>query len=117
MGLNVIIPDTMQVRSDGVNVVLLVHEREVGGSAAAAILDDDDDDDRDFPERARTAVEAVLNGVQDVVIEELKAGWPPPRLGPICRCQGPEQWVDRLWAGTGTRTRRWCGSTQSRSPS
>lgn len=62
--LNSIIPCTMKVRDDGANVVLLVGEREIGGSAAAAILDDDDD--RDFAERARTAVEAVLtSGVRD----------------------------------------------------
>jgi len=60
-------------------VVLLVDEREVGGSAAAAILDDEDD--RDLAERARTVVQAVLNGTQDVVIEELKEGWPPARTG------------------------------------
>jgi hypothetical protein len=77
--LNSIIPSTMKVRHDGANVVLLVGEREIGGSAAATILDDDDD--RDFAERARTAVEAVLSGVQDVVIEELKGGWPAASTG------------------------------------
>jgi hypothetical protein len=46
---------------------------------SAAILDDGDD--RDLAERARTAVEAVLNGVQDVVIEELKGGWPAGAAG------------------------------------
>jgi hypothetical protein len=77
--LSLIIPATMEVRRDGANVVLLVDEREIGGSAAAVILDDDDD--RDLADRARTAVEAVLNGVQDVVIEELKEGWPTAPTG------------------------------------
>ncbi len=81
----------MQVRRDGANVVLMVDERVVGGSAAAALLDDDDD--RDLADRARTAVEAVLNGVQDVVIEELKrAGRPPLDRGRFAAARSTSSW-------------------------
>lgn len=74
-----IVPDTMQVRSEGSKVVIFVGQREAGGSAAAVLVDDDDD--RDLSERAETAVRAVLNGVQDCVIEELKESWPPAPSG------------------------------------
>jgi hypothetical protein len=55
-------------------VILVTGSGQNGASGAAAILEDEDG--RDLIERIETAGRAVLNGLQDGVIEELGEGWP-----------------------------------------
>lgn len=74
--LDRLVPDPVAVTVDDANVVIMVRQQEAGSSGAAAILDDDDG--RDPLERAETAARAVLSGVQDCVIEELRERWPAP---------------------------------------
>ena len=72
--LNAVVPAAVTVRSDGHKVMVVTESGQDGGSGAAAILEDENG--RDLIERIETACRAVLNGVQDGVMEELREGWP-----------------------------------------
>ena len=72
----------------------------IGGSPALDIMEENDD--RSVTEKIETAVRAILDGIQDVIIENIHGSWPgQPGSGselpmPDCRVVGDELLV---WFG------------------
>ncbi len=98
--LNGALPDGLSARCAGAVIEVYSGGRVAGRFPALSIIDDDDD--RGVTARIETATRAVLSGIQDAVIEDIRGPW-PPRGGhgqelalPDCRVSGDELLV---WFG------------------
>jgi hypothetical protein len=72
--LEAVVPANFSVRADGDQIGVYQGERLLGGSAAASIVDEEDE--RALSEKIAAASRAVLDAVQDCIIEELHEPWP-----------------------------------------
>jgi hypothetical protein len=72
--LNEVAPGGLSVRSAGASIEVVSGAQAVGGSPALEIIDENDD--RSLQDRVETATRAVLSGVQDVIIENIREPWP-----------------------------------------
>jgi hypothetical protein len=69
-----IVPRGFSVRSEDTDISVYRDGKLVGGSAALEIINDDDG--RGLDERIEVAVQAVVSGIQDDIIETIKGPWP-----------------------------------------
>jgi hypothetical protein len=74
-----VVPSPLTLRAHGSGVSLYAGGELLGGSDAASIVEDDDG--RTFGERVTTAVQGVLDGIQDCVMEYLREEWPTDHTG------------------------------------
>ena len=79
--LNAVVPSGLLVRSDGPSIGLFTGTDIWGGSIAAEIIADDDG--RSLAEKVETAVLAILEGIQDDIMESSKEQWPIGRNGKV----------------------------------
>jgi hypothetical protein len=90
--LNDFAPDGLSIGSVGKAIEVYSGDRMIGGSPALGIIDENDD--RSVTAKIETAVRAALDGIQDVIIEDIHRPWPgPPGPGselpmPDCRVSG-----------------------------
>jgi hypothetical protein len=72
--LEAVVPANFSIRAEGDQIGVYQGERLLGGSAAASIVDEEDE--RALSEKIAAASRAVLDAVQDCIIEELHEPWP-----------------------------------------
>ena len=98
--LNDFVPGGLSIYSTDDAIEVYSGGRMIGGSPALDIIGENDDSN--ITERIETAVRATLDGIQDVIIEDIHGSWPgPPGSGselpmPDCRVAGDELLV---WFG------------------
>lgn len=103
--LGEVVPPPLAVRVDGSElnqINLYADGMNQGGSAAAIIVEEDDGST--LPELVNTVGYAVLNGVQDVVMEYFALPWPTDAAGELA------------WPGAraeGERVHLWYGSSEA----
>lgn len=99
--LDEVAPENVRVFAEGSDVVVATDTERIGAAGAAAILDDADE--RSPTERIETAARAVLNGVQDYIVDEIRRPWPSDSSDtalPDVQVSGNEL---RMWFGDTTK--------------
>jgi hypothetical protein len=79
--LSKVVPAQFQVRAEGQDIGVYIQGRSLGGSGATSIVEEEDD--RDLSDKAEVAIRAVLDAVQDCIVEYLHEPWPRARDGAL----------------------------------